>query len=578
MAAPQETLGPYRPRGLNDNPETAPYGSAKLAENVDFSDGEMVPRRGTDIINQTEATATSNTVYRIHLAREFRARKGGAVMVLVSIYGPALTQRYEVSTWPVGDMNNRTDLWTDSTFLPSGGRATCCEYEDVLLLFLPGEGPAGPGKVLTVSGGGDIEEWGPSSSGRPLPGGDEAPYYDSADGGESRLPAGFAAVHNGRMYLAGFPGEDSARIRYTSVTDLYGVATASEIAQAGDTAEPPTGLASFGGKLVIFKRQSIVLADASGQGAEQIQPLTRHTGCVHHNTICQFSHRLGFMSDGGYMVMDQTGNIEELTKAIHPTFMQYRADFANASVIHYPLRHQVWILFPSFSTIFVGDLDSGNWSRYWWNIGTSNGLVKAQCLGTVLLTDGPVPTAGIINSVNHGGYVVKFEAEHHLDYYCAAPSLYLNVRARWLTLPIMSLGHHQPRIFRYLRFVFKDERPDATVRVFWLIEGQAPPIGATGPYLPDQYVEVPLYNPMRGSTFPRLEPVADEVVVVPPEAPGEIPAGVAWEVGDEWFPARVSPGGMHMGRWMQLGIENTSNDDFALRSFEIDTRRRQGRR
>jgi hypothetical protein len=45
-------------------------------------------------------------------------------------------------------------------------------------------------------------------------------------------------------------------------------------------------------------------------------------------------------------------------------------------------------------------------------------------------------------------------------------------QARWLSHPLMALGHHQPRIYRMVRPTLRDFGEESTARFFWVVDGQ----------------------------------------------------------------------------------------------------------
>jgi hypothetical protein len=577
VAAPSDTLGPFPPRGLSDHPEKADNGSAMLAENVEFLHGDLRPRRGTVVCGQTFATHDGWKSSSFDLIHEF-SKSGGeraVLMVCVPSTGPR-AGGYEVSLWSPGSMSGHIE--DSGGGEPLGAHIpNICEFAGRVFLFLPN---VSGNIVLDVDVGG-IEAWRYMAAGRPLPapiGGDEGVYYNYGTDEPEHMPT-FACEYNNRMYMAGFDGDWCNKIKCTSIGDPYGWCKQNEIVSVGT--DPVTGLASFAGSLVIFKRGQITLAKSYGQGAEVPEPLTRHTGCLAHHTICQFSNRLGFMAEGGYMVMDQTGNIQEFTAGIHESFMECAADLKNARVVHYAAKHQLWILFPSFGRIYVADLKTNSWSTI--RLGHDS---KIGCLGLTRYLTGDVPVAGIVNPSGES-YVVRFEYNVQKDYY-DTPSGSGFVTARWMSTPLPVMGRHQVRIFRVIRLVMADfpaQSGSEDPYLIWATEGQA--LGAV--YFRVDSTQRARLLPVNASVPldsceppPRIGDAVDEAgdAALPPAPAAPIPgadAYVAWGVGEQFVPVKVSPGGRTKGRWIQIGIESVGGD-FALRSFELDTRREQGRR
>lgn len=560
MAAPHEVLRIPTLRGLTDYPERAPYGSAVLAENVEFSQGYLAPRQGCRIL--ATLTASTQTVDLIH---EVRAKSGATALVVVMSYFNAGLRWYQVS---LCDCVTGTQLtyWSEPYYHPGTRQPTAVDYEGATLIFLPGMGMIDGQTEINVileATPSELKPWQFTSVGRPLLGREAGTYYDYANG--ERLSATWGVVYQDRLFLGGFPDDDSGRLRYTAISDLHGVPKANEVVGLGTANDPLTGGAAYAGKLVIFRRHNISLLTMAGAGTEITEPLTQHVGCVAHQTICQFAHRLGFLSESGYMTMDQAGGIQELTEAIHDTLISQLPGFDRATVLYYPLRTQFWLLLPLLQTIYVYGLRDGNWSTF--RFSDPAQVYSVGALGTVTMNNALYPLVGWVNAT-YWALVSIFERGTFEDQMAAATER--SVVSKWQSCPIPLLGHHQVRLFRYLRLVLKDVHTTAYLRCYWIIEGQGANLDQ--PYPADQYEDILLINPR--STEPRLNTGTE----VPPATPPEVDARVSWSLGAQWFAWRISPGGYHKGRWIQIGFQGWTYNDFGVRSLELDTRREFGRR
>lgn len=244
--------------------------------------------------------------------------------------------------------------------------------------------------------------------------------------------------------------------------------------------------------------------------------------------------------------------------------------------------------------------------------------------------------------------------------------------AVWLSQPIRILGHHQIRIFRFIRAIMRKIGSSSTVRLFWLTEGQA---AGAGWIYGDQYKDVDVAEDSEAFTFggdaetatititdwtaipagtevyigiltdgvvttymleegpfpafwhatvnnditalslrfaidglagvaaaevgPVVTVTADAghalaflafndpaTDVVPAGIEGDLDEGpefgtvvFAGELGEQDVATRASVKGTPKGRWIQIGVTNSSAQrEFGVRSFQLDTRRTRARR
>jgi hypothetical protein len=128
----------------------------------------------------------------------------------------------------------------------------------------------------------------------------------------------------------------------------------------------------------------------------------------------------------------------------------------------------------------------------------------------------------------------------------------------------MSLGHHTPRLFRHWRIVGRDVGL-ATNTFYWLTEGQA---GVGTPETVGQSVLGSFVSRYVARRWSDAAAWWNTVGAYWPNDAGVLDVAV-----------RFSLAGTHTGRWIQLGVHKTSVfGTFAVRSFELDTRRFEGRR
>ena len=94
MALARETLsGPFPFRGLHDFPERADYGNASLARNVDFGDGWMRPRLGTEWAATVRSAGGADVISTsFDLVRHF-ADGGASLLAMVTKYSPTSSIR-----------------------------------------------------------------------------------------------------------------------------------------------------------------------------------------------------------------------------------------------------------------------------------------------------------------------------------------------------------------------------------------------------------------------------------------------------------------------------------------------------
>jgi hypothetical protein len=590
MGLPAEKLGPYPFRGLHDFPERADYGHAARAQNVDFSSGRMCRRDGSWSTNCVRDMASVPVpIGRFEFCDQFRD-KGSSIFVMVARWAAAPGQMQIIVDNACKDTDYlgvaQNPIYSFPWITADNRRVTSCRWNETvpgkLLLWFPsnlwisGEYNYPSSYILEVSASYPyVQRHAPS--GTESQDKDTGPFRTSAQ----HVPGEWGVVHKGRLFVGGQDG----KLRYSAIADLYLWSLANEINEFDG--EPLTGGASFNGGLFVFTRNSLFLVDLEAQGSYKVSRVLSHTGCVHHNTICQAARNLLWLGDEGLMGMGSDGQPVEISRDIRRTIQKHAADFPNATVLHYAAKHQIWILLPTSRQIFVYHLPTGNWSTYDWD-----GDVKIQPDAMGLMNfagiDRPVIGAKHHNGGTHinQGWVTAMEQGPWVDardWVCGTTA---HIRASWLSLPIMTLGHHQPRIFRHWRIIGADRGqmtsgeiggtlvwPSVLYergRAFWLFEGQDMPalLYATG-----QWKGLTFQSPK----FATADRWTDGVW------------GTHWwnTVGEYWphaadmkdYPERISLTGGGPARWIQLGIVTTVyGAQFALQSFELDTRRFEGRR
>jgi hypothetical protein len=553
VALARETLsGPFPFRGLHDFPERADYGNAALARNVDFGDGWMRPRLGTDRVGRVaDAVGADASIESFHLVRHF-ADQGASLLVTMAVEGTAPP---EMRMCVDSAFKSSPSLpWRSLLLSYDGHRATACEWNVTiprrLIVFAPASGQTVPSCVpLVVSAQAPyIEQLIPSGAA----GADEGFYLQPNE----QIIGDFGFTHEGRLFVGGRDGA----LRFSAAADLHAWPSDNNINEFGG--QPLTGGASYNGNIIVFTRTSGHIVTFNGQDANKVAPLLHSTGCVHHNTIIEAARQLIWLADDGLVGLDASGNITEISKDIQRTLRSYAYDFPNASLVHYAARRQLWLLLPGPRKIFVLDLRTGDWSTHDWTDETVHpGSLALMPFAGI---DRPICGARYKNaapSVHKSGFVVAFEEGSDSDW---MPVNRIRVGAEWLSLPIMSLGHHTPRLFRHWRIAGRDTGSD-TARFYWLTQGQA---GAAVPEVAGQYADA---------------------IVLAPSVTRRWGDGVAWwnTAGAYWpgstgildAPLRLSLAGSHTGRWIQLGVRKTAvAGTFALRSFELDSRRFEGRR
>lgn len=559
MALARETLsGPFPFRGLHDFPERADYGNAALARNVDFGDGWMRPRLATDrigrIVESSGIHGLNDLVNSVELVR-YHEDEGASLLVAIGRHyvDPSELRLVIDSPGNVVAAPYRSQVYTGC----DSRRPTSCEWNVTiprkLIVFLPfgNISPASSVPVLVSSQFPYIEPLVPSG----VSGGtaDEGAYLGPND----QVLGDWAVVHQSRLFV----GDSSGRLRYSSTGDMYAWPTANEINEFGG--EPLTGAASYNGSLIVFTRNAGYVVDFDGQQSYKVKPLLHSTGCVHYNTIIEAARQLIWLADDGLVGLDASGNVSEISKNIQRTIRAFQGDFVNASLIHYAARRQLWLLLPTSRSIFVLDLRTGDWSTHDW--GVNEVYPGSLCL--VPMANIYRPAAGIRlldDAGDRRGQIVVFEQPIQGDWNKPGGTR-TTVEASWQSLPIMSLGHHTPRVFRHWRVVARDTGNLDTNSFYWLTQGQA------------------------GSSTPEVAGQSVTGYVIAPNITRRWNDGVAWwnTAGAYWpnstgvldTALRFSLGGIHTGRWIQLGVRKTSSaGSFNLRSFELDTRRFEGRR
>lgn len=566
MAAPSDVLGPFPPRGLSDHPESAPYGSARVAQNVDFARGDLRPRGGTRLISN----GAQHPVCGIDLVCEF---SGHIITVSRVSSGPFVGYR-EICIRQKGVPGTVVGSYWIPGYVP-GSPPVALEFGGALYLFIQR----------------DTEHWvyrvEPSSMDIALapldtnpPSGlvpDDGPYYSSW----SQVHAKFGVEHKGRLFLA---CTDPVRLIYTA--PFY----PNYIAQTNEEAFPFGGeivaLASYADRLLVFQDSGRCMAlEFGAAGSSEQTQVFQDTAAKSPQTLQQIGHRLQMLSDDGLLAVDQTGSVvAETTANIDEQMRILRAEFPHVSMVHHVAKHQIWLLFPGVRRIFVFNLKSTTqgWAGDWSTITLPADIVPC-CLGLVDTGAGKVPMAGVIYSGTDQGYVISFDHEELLSDWTPAGQVAFPLL--WITNPIRSLGHNQRYLFRYLRPTW-ESRGGHTVIVFWGVEGQelSDDLGTLPALL--QYIHVPMRRKLRdGTTFQSATQVGfpggaeTEGAVVG----NVVPAGqgyIAYDRGEQWFSTSHSLGGLAWtGRWLQWGLKTDAVDrPFVLKAFEIDTRRLDGRR
>jgi len=478
MAAPREVIPIPRLRGWSDTPDTSPYGTAALAENVEkVPGGWIAPRRGLELFNRSAVGLDGDTSSEVALCTEFRGWGTSRMMVVVEKALTGAYAGYWVVSWSSpGNPSVYVGMYPAGEARP-GFRPSACQFDNEMLVFCPVvSSVAYPKTIIRIGPSGYLGSYYLHDDG-------VAATDLSADEGPFLTDTNFATIgcaHESRMFFGGYPDEPST-VRYSGFSSML-IAETNEI----NVHEAVTGLASYARMLLIFARDSCHVVEFGGQQADLPKPFLREVGCESHNTICPYVNRLAFLSRRGLMSIDQAGNIEHLTERIWPTILAHTDDFVNASVVYYPQRNQLWLLIPSSNTIFVYSVEFKEWYqfRYDWQAATAP---QMQALGVSEASIGLIPVVGFVDAEGKG-IVVNSQGSGLKDYYGAVEGYHAH-RPAWLSHPIMLLGHQSIRIAEAIRLVLRDHGPDGRLRVFWLTEGQPAPADL---YLPAQYTDVAL--------------------------------------------------------------------------------------
>lgn len=488
MASPREVIPIPHIRGWSDTPDTSPYGTAVLAENVEkVPGGWMAPRRGFALHNQTAGALVGELDERVALATSFRGWSGSNVLVMVS---QSLTGAYAgqwIISWATPGQSGAVIGFYPTGFVRPGWRPSICSIGNEALIFVPSD-PASSFSHPIVCGGPngyDGPYWLHSTGSANDLSADVGPFFES----DTVNRATFAVMHESRVFFAGYPDEPNL-VRYSGFDPML-IALTNEI----NIQQEVTGLASFARMLLIFARDACFVVDFGGQKADQPKPFLREVGCEHHNTICPYINRLAFLSRRGLMSIDQGGNIEHLTATIWPTILQYVDDFANASLVYYPQRNQLWLLLPAANAVFVYSVEFKEWYQFRWD-GSDFEAPQLHALGVCENSIGLVPVIGFVSSDGYGTVVTSQSADL-FDSFGAVQGDH-SFREAWLSHPIMLLGHQTIRILEAIRVILRDHGPEAVLRFFWLTEGQAPTIDLL---LTGQYVDKTLAS---GQTVARF--------------------------------------------------------------------------
>jgi len=371
-------------RGLTDFPEHASPEHSTQALNVEFVNGGVSTRRGTQSIRGDFYTQGGvPRAATIKLVRQFRLGPNRTEMTVVGFVptagADALSERIMVDTqedfmrvvFPplpathqplsaVGVMGvvQATDSRWDAcvfmntlvvcTDLAVIGRAQV-HYKRLGLFFAPLDGArAGPvdRTLIPFHQGGDN----PHS-----PASDDPGNYSFMAGRPMR--ARFCRVAQSRLFLANFHDpkfpagwrEGSSSVWYSNLEDVRGWRTDSiHLPVSGDQG-PVTGLATRGSHIVVFRSASISVFRVDGPGPQEFvyRQVVSGRGCVAHSTIIDnVSGMTCFLSQDGFYGFDGSQMLElsaPIRRTIRHAIEANVGNVAGSHATHYPLKNQVWL-------------------------------------------------------------------------------------------------------------------------------------------------------------------------------------------------------------------------------------------
>lgn len=505
-------------RGLTDFPEHASPEHSTQALNVEYVNGGVSTRRGTELVKDDFYTqGGSARTATIKLVRQFVVGPGRSEMTVVGFVptagGDANSERVIVDSQEdfmrfdppalpgqhaqLTAANPRTNQGTHS-------RWDACMFMETIVVCTDMGDNNFPQVFYKKPGQGFVPLdgffTGPVDRTR-FPfhqGGDNPSSAASDDPGNYEFMAGrpmrarFCRVARNRLFLANLddpklPLPDAffsgrAALWYSNLEDIRGWRLDGIHLPASGDQGAITGLATRGDHVVVFRAASVSLFRVDGPGHNEFvyRQVVSGRGCVANSTILDdVSGMTCFMSQDGFYGFDGSKLIE-LSAPIRPTIrkaIEASGDWpAGAHATHYPLRNQVWLSIATKGaapdTVFVMDYRNGHagspaWSMF--EFQTAAWAVGGQLkrLGGFCTNSTGTEMYGVTIGSNNRGDYEKFDMGDAADHQGGSE---VGFTSRWESGPV-DYNSNSVKRWRYIRPMIRPTM-DSSMTGWWRTDEQ----------------------------------------------------------------------------------------------------------
>lgn len=588
-------------RGLTDFPEHASPEHSTQALNVEYVNGGVSTRRGTqliqDDINGQPMTGIPDAAATVKLVKHFRLYGDDGPNLIIVGYVPragALNNHYRLFVKKDSDWGNWSGVssygltdgalngwirgpesrWDSCPFRDLGGigrtPVVCTDHRNhAAPSVFYWDGHAAPpvggvaGDFVSLVG---VNRTVDHFHQGELP---DSPYSDDPGSYVTQnIRARFCRSHKGRLVLAnidmfvkemGFV-KDSA-LWFSNLGDVRGWPLENiHVPTIGDSS-PITGIASRADHIIVFRHRSISLFRVDSPSHQVYREVESSRGCIAHGTIIDDVEGMTmFLSSDGFYGFDGR-SLHHLSAPISRTMLQAieGGDMGGAHAVHYPKKRQVWLSIPMDGgaprVIFVMDYRFGHggvpaWSMFEFQASAWNdGAVKKQLGGFATNERGTEMygvTQNILGELDYERFDYGDSADHQDS---ASQSGY---RSRWESGPV-DYGMNSVKRWRYIRPMVRPTM-DSNVTAWWRLDEQ----------------------PFDGALFN-----SQSVTFAPDDdsggaALGAFVLGTSRLGGAEDHGKRLDVHSGGLGRYGRIGIQtdNTARHKFDVRGAEIDTLQR----
>ena len=513
-------------RGLTDFPEHATPEHSTQALNVEFCNGGVSTRLGTQRIKDsfyTQGGTARSSVTK--LVRQFSLGPGQSQMTVVGLIPTAggdanaeilIVDQQEqfmladpppapgqVVTLNAADVRSKASpdsRWDACVFMET--LVVCTDIADEIGANVPQVHYKKPGQGFVPLDGSFPNLTGPINR-TVVPfhhGGDNPSSPASDDPGDytvaAELPmrARFCRVARNRLFLGNIgmsklpfddPAAGRAAVWYSNLEDVRGWPVENlHLPPAGDQGEV-TGLATNGDHIVVFRRASISMFRVDGPGHNEFvyRQVVSNVGCVGHSTIIDDVQGMTcFLAQDGFYGFTGSG-VVELSAPIRRTLRECIAarggkGLSGAHAVHYPKKGQVWLCLGKKGsgpdTVFVMDYMNGYqgkpaWSEFEFQTGEwANGAQKKRLGGFCTNATG-TSMYGVTVGTDNISDMEKFDVGDSTDQQ-GSGSL-IGFVSRWESGPI-GYGRNSISRWRYFRPMIRPTM-DSNVRAWWRQDEQA---------------------------------------------------------------------------------------------------------